>query len=80
MFDLAGAVLLVPSLGLLMFALNEAGHAGFGSPLLIGPLLVGLLLLIGFVRHEQRTKSPLIDLGLFRNAVFVAGNAAGLLS
>jgi EmrB/QacA subfamily drug resistance transporter len=79
-FDLVGAVLLVPSLGLLMFALNEAGHAGFRSPLLIGPLLVGLLLLIGFVRREQRTISPLIDLGLFRNAVFVAGNAAGLLS
>ena len=79
-FDLAGAVLLVPSLGLLMFALNEAGHAGFRSPLLIGPLLVGLLLLIGFVRREQRTISPLLDLGLFRNAVFVAGNVAGLLS
>jgi EmrB/QacA subfamily drug resistance transporter len=79
-FDFAGAVLLVPSLGLLMFALNEAGHAGFRSPLLIGPLLVGLLLLIGFVRREQRTRSPLIDLRLFRNAVFVAGNVAGLLS
>ena len=79
-FDLAGAMLLVPSLALLMFALNEAGDAGFRSPLLIGPLLVGLLLLIGFVRREQRTTSPLIDLGLFRNAVFVAGNVAGLLS
>jgi EmrB/QacA subfamily drug resistance transporter len=79
-FDLAGAVLLVPSLGLLMFALNEAGHAGFRSPLLIGPLLAGVLLLIGFVRREQRTRSPLIDLGLFRNAVFVTGNVAGLLS
>ena len=47
---------------------------------LIGPLLIGLLLLIGFVRREQCTISPLIDLGLFRNAVFVAGNVAGLLS
>jgi EmrB/QacA subfamily drug resistance transporter len=79
-FDLAGAVLLVPSLGLLMFALNEASHAGFGSPSLIGPLLVGLLLLIGFVWRERHTLSPLIDLRLFRNAVFVAGNVAGLLS
>src|SRR3984957_13611946 len=79
-FDFAGAVLLVPCLGLLMFALNEAGHAGFRSPWLIGPPLVGLLLLIGFVRREQRTTSPLIELGLFRNAVFVAGNVAGLLS
>ncbi len=50
-FDLAGAVLPVPSLGLLMFAINEAGHAGFRSPLVSGPLLVGLLPLIGFVRH-----------------------------
>ena len=79
-FDLAGAVLLVPSLGLLMFALNEAGHAGFRSPLVISPILIGLLLLIGFVRREQCTISPLIDLGLFRNGVFVAGNVAGLLS
>jgi EmrB/QacA subfamily drug resistance transporter len=79
-FDLAGAVLLVPSMALSLFALNEAGHARLGSPLLIGPMLVGLLLLIGFVRREQRTTSPLIDLGLFRNAVFVAGNVAGLLS
>jgi len=79
-FDLVGAVLLVPSLALLMLAINEVGHAGFRSLLLIGPLLVGLLLLIGFVRREQRTISPLIDLGLFRNAVFVAGNVAGLLS
>jgi nitrate/nitrite transporter NarK len=63
-----------------MFAPKEAGHAGFRSPLLIGPILVGLLLLIGFVRREQRTISPLIDLGMFRNAVFVAGNVAGLLS
>jgi MFS family permease len=73
-------VLLVPSLGLLMFALNEAGHAGLRSPMLIGPLLAGVALLIGFVRREQRALSPLIDLSLFRNAVFVAGNVAGLLS
>jgi MFS family permease len=79
-FDLAGAVLLVPSLGLLQFALKEAGHVGFRSPLLLGSILVGLLLLIGFVRREQQTISPLLNLGLFRNAVFVAGNVAGLLS
>jgi hypothetical protein len=65
---------------LLLLALNEAGRAGLGSSLLIGPILVFLAMLIEFVRREQRTKSPLIDLSLFRNPVFVAGNAAGLLS
>ena len=79
-FDLIGAGLLVPALVLLLLALNEGGSAGFGSWLLIGPILVFLALLIGFVRREQRTESPLLDLSLFRNSVFVAGNAAGLLS
>jgi MFS family permease len=61
-FDLPGAALLVPSLGLSTFALKEAAHAGCRSPWLIGPILVGLLLLIGFVRREQRTISPMFDL------------------
>ena len=79
-FDLIGAGLLIPALALLLLALNEGGRAGLGSSLLIGPILAFLALLIGFVRREQRTKSPLIDLGLFRNPVFVAGNAVGLLA
>jgi EmrB/QacA subfamily drug resistance transporter len=79
-FDLAGAALLVPAVALLLLALNEGSRAGFGSPQLIGLVLAAVALLIGFVWREQRMKSPLIDLTLFRNLGFVTGNAAGLLS
>ncbi len=79
-FDLIGAVLLVPALALLLLAVNPAGHAPIGSPLLLGPIVAGLALMIGFVYRQLRDRSPLIDPALFRSAVFVAGNIAGLLS
>jgi EmrB/QacA subfamily drug resistance transporter len=79
-FDLLGAVLLVPALGLLLLALNQAGRSPIGSPLLLGPIAGGVVLLIGFVYRQLHAQSPLIDPDLFRNAVFVAGNIAALLS
>jgi nitrate/nitrite transporter NarK len=72
--------LLVPALALLLLALNQAGRSTIGSPLLPGPIVVGLALLIGFVYRQLHTQSPLIDPALFRNAVFVVGNIAGSLS
>jgi MFS family permease len=41
---------------------------------------VGVALLIAFVYRQLHVQSPLFDPGLFRNAEFVAGNVAGLLS
>jgi len=70
----------VPAIALLLLALNEGSRAGFGSPQMIGPVLAAVALLIGFVWREQRTKSPLVDLSLFRNLGFVTGNVAALLS
>jgi EmrB/QacA subfamily drug resistance transporter len=79
-FDLIGAILLVPALALLLLALNQVARSPIGSPLLLGPIAVGLALLTGFGYRQLRAPSPLIDPALFRNAVFVAGNIAGLLS
>jgi MFS family permease len=79
-FDLVGAGLLVPALTLLLFALNQAGRTGIGSPMFISLIAGGVILLFGFAYRELHAGSPLIDPGLFRNPVFVAGNIAGLLS
>jgi EmrB/QacA subfamily drug resistance transporter len=79
-FDTIGALLLVPALVLSLIALNRAGHSPIGSPLVLGPIAAGLALLIGFGYRQLHAGSPLIEPALFRNAVFVAGNFAGLLS
>ena len=53
---------------------------GWGSPLVIGCIVTGLLLLIAFPIVECRVKDPMFDMDLFGNRNFAFGNAAGLLS
>jgi EmrB/QacA subfamily drug resistance transporter len=79
-FDLVGALLLAPALVLLLIALNRAGQSPIDSPLVLGAIATGLALLIGFAYRQLHADSALIEPALFRNAMFVAGNFAGLLS
>ncbi|MFJ7958735.1 MFS transporter [Streptomyces sp. NPDC096319] len=67
-------------LGALMAAAGVLGcvlgvkRAGAGDPLLAlptaGPLLLGAVLLVLFVRRQKRRAHPLIDMGLFSRAAF----------
>ena len=53
-----------------------SSNVGWGNPFVIGGLIAGILLLIGFVIVESRVKNPLFNLGLFRIRAFSAGCAA----
>jgi nitrate/nitrite transporter NarK len=79
-FDWGGAILLAPALTALMTALNEAARWGLASPALIACLLLAVGLLAGFIWRELKSESPLLDLSLFRDLGFSAGNLAGLLA
>ncbi len=57
------------------------GHAmGWTSPLVMGSLALGIVLLVTFVRVESRVQDPLFHLELFRNRSFGAGSLANLLA
>jgi EmrB/QacA subfamily drug resistance transporter len=77
-FDWAGLALFGPAAVAFLLALNLAGNSGTLAPSLLGGAAV--ILIAGFVRRERRTRSPMIDLRLFRNLDFTAGTASGLLS
>ena len=77
-FDVVGV--LASSLGLagLTYGLIEAGQGGWGSPNAIGPMVGGLVLLVGFILWERRLTllpggQPLVDLALFRSRSFTWG-------
>ena len=53
---------------------------GWSSPLVIGCMGGGVLLLAAFPVVESRVKDPMFDMALFRNRNFAFGNAAGFLS
>jgi EmrB/QacA subfamily drug resistance transporter len=73
--DVAGAVLLVLSVGTLMIALLHAVHLGWWVAPMIGFSVVCLLLLLA---QERRSSEPLLPLGMWRDRTIVAGNVGGL--
>jgi EmrB/QacA subfamily drug resistance transporter len=79
-FDWKGALLIAPALTALVAVLNEGYAWGATSPLLLGLALLGVILLTLFVRCERSADAPLIDLRLFGQRAFSAGNIAGLFS
>ncbi len=79
-FDWTGAFLILPALTALIAALNEAHVWGVASPVFLGGVLLGSVLLFFFVRAEWHAATPLMDLALFRSGAFAAGNAANLLA
>jgi MFS family permease len=55
------------------------GHTmGWTSPLVLGEIVAGILILIFFLFVEQRIARPMFDLALFRIRPFTAGNIASL--
>ncbi|GLW13162.1 MFS transporter [Microtetraspora sp. NBRC 13810] len=63
--DALGVALLCPAFAAVVYALSQAGTAGFGVPQVIVALVAGSVLLAGYVVHALRAEHPLIDLKLF---------------
>ncbi len=53
---------------------------GWGNPLVIGGIVLGLVLLVVFVFVERRVADPMFRLDLFRNRMFALGNISGFLA
>ena len=71
--DVAGAALATLGLGAFTYGLIASQGAGPGG-LAIAALLTGVVLLVGFVVQERRSRAPMMPLDLFRSRVFSAAN------
>jgi EmrB/QacA subfamily drug resistance transporter len=69
-FDLPGAVLFLATFSVLLIALNQGHTYGWTSPHIVRMFAAAVLLLAIFLLIESRTKSPLLDLSLFRVPTF----------
>ncbi|SCF00046.1 drug resistance transporter, EmrB/QacA subfamily [Micromonospora viridifaciens] len=70
--DLPGQLLAVLWLGTLTFAVVEGSRYGWGSPLIVGLLLVSLAALAALLAVERRSAHPMLHLELFSSATFSA--------
>ena len=74
--DVAGAVLSSAGFVAIVYAFNEAEPRGWDSPVVLGLLAGGILLLAVFVRVERRTPDPLLPMRILahraRAGAFIA--------
>jgi EmrB/QacA subfamily drug resistance transporter len=72
--DILGAALAALGLGGVTYALIEGSEKGWGSSVVVGAALLGVVALVSFVLHERRAAAPMLPLELFRNRTFSATN------
>ena len=72
--DWLGALSVTIGLAGVTYGLIEVPRFGWGSPAVMASLAVGVLALAMFVVVEQRVKSPMIPLILFRSRTFAGAN------
>ena len=77
--DYLGAVLCALGLAGPVFALIRQPSVGWGSPEVLVPAVVGVVMFALFIVHEARTPHPMLPLGLFRRRNFAVGNLETLL-
>lgn len=73
--DWPGAFTLVPGLVAIVLALMQSTTWGWSSPLTIGLLVAGALLVLAFIAIELGVNEPLIELRLFASRNFSADTA-----
>ena len=78
-FDLAGAATVTAALSLLVYAVVEAGAAGWSSLQTIGLAAASALLLAAFGVIERRSAAPLVPFRIFRLPALLGSNVAGVL-
>jgi EmrB/QacA subfamily drug resistance transporter len=73
--DWIGAGLAATGLAGISFALIEQPVLGWSDPAVSGALILGVLLVAGFVVYESRTTHPMLPLNLFARRNFAVANA-----
>ena len=65
-FDSVGCITSIAASLLLLIAFSESSRWGWGSAKTIGLIIVGLGVLVAFIRREQRYRFPMLNLQVFR--------------
>jgi len=78
-FDVAGAVTVTGGLMLLVYGLTRAPTVGWGSAETIASFVGSAVLIAAAFLIERRSRSPLVDLNIFRRRTLTGANVIGLM-
>jgi EmrB/QacA subfamily drug resistance transporter len=78
--DLPGVVTFALAVGAIVFGLSQGATEGWGDPVTVAPLALGVLLIPVFVLIERRSANPMIEFSLLRHENFLAANLSQFLA
>jgi EmrB/QacA subfamily drug resistance transporter len=76
--DLWGSVLSISTMGLACYSLTSGVEYGWTSGVTLGSMLGAVVAAVAFVRHERRSRAPMLDLNLFSNGTVRGASIAQL--
>lgn len=79
-FDAVGFLTSGVGFALLMFGISDGPSRGWRSPLILGSIVAGLVLIVAMVVWELQARDPLLRLRLFANRLFRSGSLVLVLS
>jgi EmrB/QacA subfamily drug resistance transporter len=71
--DIPGALLLLLTNGLFIYAIDQLPRVGWRHPVFLATLALSLVSLVFLLRTEARAKAPILLLSMFRARLFSAG-------
>jgi EmrB/QacA subfamily drug resistance transporter len=77
--DGPGAALAFFGLGSVVYGLIAASERGWSSPIVLGAILLGVILLVAFIAAERRSQTPMMPLNVFTSLTFSGVNILTLL-
>ncbi len=77
--DIPGSLTVTSGTILFVYALTNAGNEGFASLGTLLPLGISILIIVGFVAIESRSKAPLMPLSFLRRGAVLTANVLTLI-
>ncbi|MFC4651371.1 MFS transporter [Lactococcus nasutitermitis] len=78
--DLFGGAQMAAVITVLFLSLNFGSTLGWTSPWILGGAIIGILLLISFIRTENHKEKPMLDLNIFKTKLFSMSIITALLN
>lgn len=78
--DWPGQITIAVALLALLYAVIQGSVDGYSSPAIVGTFVLAVAAFVAFVISEQRARTPMLNLALFRTPAFAAAALIGLLA
>ncbi len=77
--DLAGSLVLGGAVGLVVLAVTEGEDWGWGSPAVVGSLVIGVVGLAAVVLRSRRHPVPALEVSLWKHPTYATANVVSVL-